>query len=127
MTPPARETPRSSCASSASEEPDAFVVTVRDDVDERISGHRGATYISPSQSHANALALVGLLVGRAAADDGRPRWRCPVPGGRRTITLTPARLALPEDEEPPTPPAQPPREAFTPRLPTEQIATRSQP
>jgi hypothetical protein len=51
-------------------------------------GHDGLEYQSPPQPHAEALALVRLLLG-GDPQDGEVSWRCPIAGGQRTITLEP--------------------------------------
>jgi hypothetical protein len=68
----------------------AYLVTVHDSIDARIAGHRGRHYTSPRHTRADALALIELLVGERAGDQERARWTQAIPGGRRTITLTPA-------------------------------------
>jgi hypothetical protein len=69
-----------------------YVVCVHDAVNDELAGHRGCAYRSPPQPHADALALVALLLGsRARAAPAAPaKWTRSVAGGRRTITLTPA-------------------------------------
>lgn len=71
---------------------DLVIVHVRDDVNHILAGHDGREYTSPPHAPADALALVGLLLGRPthADRDDHLVWRCPVAGGQRTITLTPA-------------------------------------
>ena len=71
------------------------VVHVRDQVNPTLAGHDGHTYTSPPHAPGDALALVGLLLGRPTPpdhDDESAVWRCPVAGGQRTITLTPAPI-----------------------------------
>ena len=68
------------------------VVHVTDAVSITLAGHDGAEYQSPPLARAEALDLVRVLIGedpspREATD---PRWRCPIAGGQRTVTLTPA-------------------------------------
>ena len=46
---------------------------MHDDVDARIAGHGGGAYTSPPQRRADALALIGLLLGGAADHDGAAR------------------------------------------------------
>jgi hypothetical protein len=67
------------------------VVHVCDQVNRTLAGHDGREYTSPPHAPGDALELVGLLLGRPTAPDhDRLVWRCPVAGGQRTITLTPA-------------------------------------
>jgi hypothetical protein len=70
--------------------PDGLVIVrVRDQVNPQLAGHDGATYTSPPQPRAQALGLVGLLLGRPTRlVDDRDTWTTSVAGGRRTITLT---------------------------------------
>jgi hypothetical protein len=69
-----------------------YVVCVHDAINDELAGHRGCAYRSPPQPHADALALVTLLLGsRARAAPAAPAtWTRSVAGGRRTITLGPA-------------------------------------
>jgi hypothetical protein len=69
-----------------------YIVCVQDAINAELAGHRGRAYRSPPQPHADALALVELLLGsRARAAPPAPaKWTRSVAGGRRTITLTPA-------------------------------------
>ena len=69
------------------------VVHVCDQVNRTLAGHDGREYTSPPQTPGHALALVALLLGRPTGLDRGDQsavWRCPVAGGQRTITLTPA-------------------------------------
>ena len=104
-----------------------FVVTVRDDVDARIAGHHGGSYTSPPQPHEQALALAALLGAGAAAGDGRGRWTVAVPGGRRTITLTPAHGPAPGPAVPRAGGTQRASEAHAAQRCIEDVATRSEP
>ena len=69
------------------------IVHVRDQVNVTLAGHDGHEYTSPPHEPADALTLVGLLLGRTPSTNGTgtepPSWSCPVAGGRRTITLDP--------------------------------------
>ena len=76
------------------------VVHVRDQVNVTLAGHDGREYTSPPHRHADALALVALLLGRPAQPDangGACSWSCPLAGGQRTITLGP----VPGQPQPP--------------------------
>ncbi len=67
------------------------VVHVRDQVNPTLAGHDGREYTSPPQARGDALALVALLLGHPTQPDRDDTvWRCPVAGGQRTISLTPA-------------------------------------
>jgi len=67
------------------------VVVVEDSISAPLAGHDGCSYTSPRQPREQALALVALLLGCAAAiDHERDRWVQPIAGGRRTITVRPA-------------------------------------
>jgi hypothetical protein len=66
------------------------VVHVRDTINPILAGRADASYQSPPQSREDALNLVRLLLGREAPSGGQPRWTCPIAGGQRTVTLTPA-------------------------------------
>jgi predicted RNase H-like HicB family nuclease len=64
------------------------VVGVADEVNQALSGRGGCSYESPPQALEQALALVEILLGRRFESlDGTEKWRCPIAGGRRTITL----------------------------------------
>jgi hypothetical protein len=77
---------------SATDENGLVVVHVRDAINAALAGHEGRAYTSPPQPHAQALALVELLLGCAAPGaEGQRTWTVSVAGGRRTITLAPAR------------------------------------
>jgi hypothetical protein len=65
------------------------VVRVKDTIEPRLTGHAGGSYESPPQTPEQAIALVRLLLGRAAADtDGERQWTASIAGGRRVVTLT---------------------------------------
>jgi hypothetical protein len=64
------------------------VVRVDDDINQALTGHGGHSYESPPQPRERALTLVQVLVGYTSARlDGEDSWRCPIAGGRRTVTL----------------------------------------
>jgi hypothetical protein len=66
-----------------------YAVHVCDAVDRSLTGHDGCAYVSPPQPREQALMLVALLLGSAAAPAaGVHGWTRAVAGGRRTITLT---------------------------------------
>ena len=67
------------------------VVHVTDAVNATLAGRGDASYQSPPQAREDALNLVRLLLGRNEAPNAsEPRWTCPIAGGQRTVTLTPA-------------------------------------
>ena len=67
------------------------VVHVRDAINPTLAGRGDASYQSPPQPREDALNLVRLLLGRSEPPNpGQPRWTCPIAGGQRTVTLTPA-------------------------------------
>ena len=67
------------------------VVHVRDAINPILAGRGDASYQSPPQARDDALNLVRLLLGRNEAPKAsEPRWTCPIAGGQRTVTLTPA-------------------------------------
>jgi hypothetical protein len=67
------------------------VVHVTDAVNPTLAGRGDASYQSPPQAREDALNLVRLLLGRNEAPTAsEPRWTCPIAGGQRTVTLTPA-------------------------------------
>ncbi len=66
----------------------SFVVEVRDEVVERLAGHGGATYTSPTLSGQEAAELVAILLGRSPNGRVEPGIRTePIAGGRRVVTL----------------------------------------
>ena len=66
------------------------VVHVTDAISTALAGHEGVEYQSPPLARAEALDLVRVLVGDEPAplNATEPRWRCPIAGGQRTVTLT---------------------------------------
>ena len=67
------------------------VVHVKDAINPTLAGRPDASYQSPPQAREDALNLVRLLLGgNEAPDASPPRWMCPIAGGQRTVTLTPA-------------------------------------
>ncbi|HTX07467.1 MAG TPA: hypothetical protein VME22_02585 [Solirubrobacteraceae bacterium] len=65
------------------------VVRVEDTIEPALAGHTGGSYESPPQTHEEAMALVRMLLGRAAADvDGERQWTASIAGGRRVVTVT---------------------------------------
>lgn len=75
------------------------VVRVQDTIEPRLTGHTGGSYESPPQTREQAMALVRLLLGRAAAGaDGERQWTASIAGGRRVVT--PGRGGEPVSEQP---------------------------
>ena len=68
------------------------VVHVTDAISTTLAGHDGVEYQSPPLGRAEALDLVRVLIGEdpSLLEVTEPRWRCPIAGGQRTVTLTPA-------------------------------------
>jgi hypothetical protein len=67
------------------------IVSVRDEVNQTLTGHEGCRYESPPQPREQALTLARVLLGYTSEElDGAERWSCPIAGGRRTIALKPA-------------------------------------
>jgi hypothetical protein len=65
------------------------VVRVEETIEPELGGHAGGSYESPPQTHEQAMALVRLLLGGAAADaNGERRWTASIAGGRRVVSLT---------------------------------------
>ena len=66
------------------------VVHVTDAISTTLAGHDGVEYQSPPLARAEALDLVRVLIGDdpALLNAAEPRWRCPIAGGQRTVTLT---------------------------------------
>ncbi|MHB1567875.1 MAG: hypothetical protein ACYCXW_04645 [Solirubrobacteraceae bacterium] len=73
--------------------PELVVVHVTDAISTTLAGRDGVEYQSPPLARTDALDLVRVLVGDdpALLNATEPRWRCPIAGGQRTVTLTPAR------------------------------------
>ena len=66
------------------------VVQVSDAVNSILTGHGSVSYQSPPLPAEEAMTLVGMLLGRGGAPrEGEVRWRCPIAGGQRTITIAP--------------------------------------
>jgi hypothetical protein len=65
----------------------AVVVHVEETITPALAGHDGCTYESPPLPRAEALALVRMLTGRDSQTGEERRWRCPIAGGQRTVTL----------------------------------------
>ena len=68
------------------------VVHVTDAISTTLAGHDGVEYQSPPLARAEALDLVRVLIGEdpSLREPTDARWRCPIAGGQRTVTLTPA-------------------------------------
>jgi hypothetical protein len=67
------------------------IVSVKDEVNQSLTGHEGCRYESPPQPREQALTLARVLLGYTSEKlDGGGRWSCPIAGGRRTIALKPA-------------------------------------
>jgi hypothetical protein len=69
------------------------VVHVEETISPALVGRDGVAYQSPPMPRAEALALVRLLIGRDGRADEDSCWRCPIAGGRRTVTLEPVPSA----------------------------------
>ena len=66
------------------------VVQVNDAVNSILTGHGSVSYQSPPLRAEEAMTLVGMLLGRGGGPrEGEVRWRCPIAGGQRTITIAP--------------------------------------
>ena len=70
-------------------ESELFVVEVREDITEALTGHEGWSYLSPPQDRERALELVALLLGRQPTANGErePIWHNAVAGGQRSVKL----------------------------------------
>ena len=66
-----------------------FVVEVREEVTEALTGHEGRSYVSPPQDRERALELIALFLGRQPTVNGErePIWHHAVAGGQRSIRL----------------------------------------
>jgi hypothetical protein len=66
------------------------VVHVTDAISTALAGHEGVEYQSPPLARVEALDLVRVLIGDdpAGIEATDWRWRCPIAGGQRTVTLT---------------------------------------
>jgi hypothetical protein len=68
-----------------------FEVHIHDAVNAVLTGRDGCEYASRPQSHAKAVALVRVLLGRPVLRaDTAQCWTMSIAGGRRTISLVPA-------------------------------------
>ena len=66
------------------------VVHVKDAVSSILTGRGDVSYQSPPLPPEEAMTLVRLLLGRGGEVTAQEdRWRCPIAGGQRTITLQP--------------------------------------
>jgi hypothetical protein len=95
MTRPARCRPATMPDRSSGEgvaEP-FYVVEVEDQRHEGLAGHTGTGYVSPAQPRAQALALIGVLLGRSGNELGLEDgpWRLAIAGGSRVIRVHAAR------------------------------------
>jgi hypothetical protein len=68
------------------------VVSVTDEINDTLAGHHGARYTSPPQPLRHARTLARLLLGQPdldSDDQDEPvvRWRRPIAGGQRTVTI----------------------------------------
>ena len=72
------------------------VVHVTDAISATLAGHEGVEYESPPLARAEALDLVRVLIGDdpAGLEATDRRWRCPIAGGQRTVTLAPAPIGV---------------------------------
>jgi hypothetical protein len=78
-------------APTASPTAGLFEGHIHDAVNAALTGHDGCEYTSPPQPHAQAVALVRLLLGRPVPPTaGAHSWTVSIAGGRRTISLVPA-------------------------------------
>ena len=76
--------------SGAAPAAELVVVHVTDAISTALAGHEGVEYQSPPLARAEALDLVRVLIGDypARIEATERRWRCPIAGGQRTVTLT---------------------------------------
>jgi hypothetical protein len=69
------------------------VIRVEDAISSALAGHDGCTYESAPQPRSQALELVRLLLGtQERPRDGQTRWRHPIAGGTRTVSLDPVEI-----------------------------------
>jgi hypothetical protein len=69
------------------------VVRVEDAITSVLAGHDGCRYESAPQPRSQALELVCLLLGSSERPrDGQTRWRYPIAGGTRTVSLDPVEI-----------------------------------
>ena len=69
------------------------VLSVHDEINGTLAGHEGCGYVSPPQPLKHARTLACLLLGQPSLDtddQDEPvvRWRRPIAGGQRTVTIT---------------------------------------
>jgi hypothetical protein len=65
------------------------VVRVEEAIEPELTGHAGATYVSPPQPREQAMTLVRLRLTTAGDSPGDgARWAASIAGGRRVVTLT---------------------------------------
>jgi hypothetical protein len=66
-----------------------FVVEVRESVAEALTNSPGHGYVSPPQTLAQALELIGLLLGHPTAlnGEGEDMWSHAIAGGQRSVKL----------------------------------------
>ncbi len=70
-------------------EPELFLVEVREDITEALTGHAGWSYVSPPQDRDRALELIALLLGSQTTMNGEREhvWHRAVAGGQRSVKL----------------------------------------
>jgi hypothetical protein len=71
--------------------PSHYVVIVEEHIERQLAGRAPCFYVSPPQPRMSALALVGLLLGRAVDDARKRPWRSAIAGGEREIRVLPSR------------------------------------
>jgi hypothetical protein len=77
---------------SATDRRQLAVLSVQDEINDTLAGHDGCRYVSPPQPLKHARTLACLLLGQPdpdSDDQNEPvvRWRRPIAGGRRTVTI----------------------------------------
>jgi hypothetical protein len=78
--------------SSVQRDAQLFVVRISESCCEPLAGRDRADYVSPPQPFEAAQALVAFLAGRVRIDEvAVGEYAVAVAGGRRTVTLEPAR------------------------------------